>query len=90
MGRDVMRGALVLPEDDDLAEMYARTRDRLATAGYEQYEVSNWAKPGHESRHNLTYWRDGEWIGIGAGARRRRTRPCHTHAGFPHARPAAA
>jgi oxygen-independent coproporphyrinogen-3 oxidase len=48
--------------------MYTAARDQLAEAGYEQYEVSNWARPGQESRHNLTYWRDGEWIGIGAGA----------------------
>jgi oxygen-independent coproporphyrinogen-3 oxidase len=68
MGRDVARGKLVLPVDDDLAEMYTTTRDRLAQAGYEQYEISNWAKPGRASRHNLTYWRDEQWIGIGAGA----------------------
>jgi oxygen-independent coproporphyrinogen-3 oxidase len=68
MGRDVARGKLVLPEDDDLAEMYTAARDQLAAAGYEQYEVSNWARPGQQSVHNLTYWRDGEWIGIGAGA----------------------
>ena len=68
MGRDVARGRLVLPVDDALAEMYTATRTRLAAAGYGQYEISNWARPGHASRHNLTYWRDGEWIGIGAGA----------------------
>jgi oxygen-independent coproporphyrinogen-3 oxidase len=68
MGRDVAAGRLVLPDDDELAEMYGCTRDMLASAGYTQYEISNWAKPGCESRHNLTYWRDGEWIGIGAGA----------------------
>ncbi len=68
MGRDVARGKLVLPADDDLAEMYTDTRQRLAQAGYAQYEISNWARPGQASRHNLTYWRDGEWIGVGAGA----------------------
>ena len=68
MGRDVMRGRLSLPEDDALAEMYALTRHKLAAAGYRQYEISNWAKPGQASRHNLTYWRDGQWFGIGAGA----------------------
>jgi oxygen-independent coproporphyrinogen-3 oxidase len=68
MGRDVARGRLSLPPDDDLADMYASTRVRLAGAGYEQYEISNWARPGHASRHNLTYWRDGQWLGIGAGA----------------------
>jgi oxygen-independent coproporphyrinogen III oxidase len=68
MGRDVARGRLVLPVDDDLAEMYTTTRERLAEAGYEQYEISNWARPGQASRHNLTYWRDQAWIGVGAGA----------------------
>jgi oxygen-independent coproporphyrinogen-3 oxidase len=68
MGRDVARGKLILPADDDLAEMYSATRVRLAEAGFEQYEISNWARPGRASRHNLTYWRDGEWIGVGAGA----------------------
>jgi oxygen-independent coproporphyrinogen III oxidase len=57
-----------LPVDDDLAEMYTTTRERLAEAGYEQYEISNWARPGQASRHNLTYWRDQAWIGVGAGA----------------------
>jgi oxygen-independent coproporphyrinogen III oxidase len=68
MGRDVARGRLVLPDDDLLAAMYTATCSRLAAAGYAQYEISNWARPGHASRHNLTYWRDGEWIGVGAGA----------------------
>jgi putative oxygen-independent coproporphyrinogen III oxidase len=68
MGRDVARGKLVLPADDDLAEMYTATREQLAAAGYAQYEISNWAKPGQVSRHNLTYWRDGQWLGVGAGA----------------------
>jgi oxygen-independent coproporphyrinogen-3 oxidase len=68
MGRDVARGRLTLPVDDELAEMYTLTRQRLASAGYEQYEISNWAMPGQASRHNLTYWRDGQWIGVGAGA----------------------
>jgi oxygen-independent coproporphyrinogen-3 oxidase len=68
MGRDVARGRLVLPEDDVLAEMYAATREVLAQSGYAQYEISNWARPGQASRHNLTYWRDGQWLGVGAGA----------------------
>jgi oxygen-independent coproporphyrinogen-3 oxidase len=68
LGRDVARGRLVLPDDDRLAAMYDTTRSMLAAAGYEQYEVSNWAKPGQASQHNLTYWRDGAWIGVGTGA----------------------
>jgi oxygen-independent coproporphyrinogen III oxidase len=68
MGRDLAAGRITLPEDDALAEMYELTRARLAAAGYEQYELSNWARPGRGCRHNLTYWRDGEWLGVGAGA----------------------
>src|SRR5207253_3389808 len=68
MGRDVARGKLVLPVDDDLADMYTMTQQHLAQEGYQQYEISNWARPGRASRHNLTYWRDESWIGVGAGA----------------------
>jgi putative oxygen-independent coproporphyrinogen III oxidase len=68
MGREVARGRLVLPEEDDLVAMYDLTRERLAQAGYEQYEISNWAQPGQACQHNLTYWRDESWIGVGAGA----------------------
>ena len=68
MGRDVARGRLVLPVDDDLADMYTATVERLSSAGYEQYEISNWARPGRASRHNLTYWRDEPYLGLGAGA----------------------
>jgi oxygen-independent coproporphyrinogen-3 oxidase len=68
MGRDVARGRLILPSDDAIAEQYLATGERLARAGYRQYEVSNWAQPGRESRHNLTYWRDEPYVAIGAGA----------------------
>jgi oxygen-independent coproporphyrinogen-3 oxidase len=68
MGRDVARGRLVLPSDDTIADQYLATGLRLAQVGYQQYEISNWAQPGRESRHNLTYWRDQPYLGIGAGA----------------------
>jgi len=51
-----------------VAEQYEATAARLAGAGYERYEVSNWARPGWACRHNLTYWRDEPFIGVGAGA----------------------
>jgi oxygen-independent coproporphyrinogen-3 oxidase len=54
--------------DDDAAEMYEAAMARLETAGYRQYEISNVARPGRESRHNLKYWTDGEWLGFGPGA----------------------
>ena len=57
-----------LAPDDDAAEMYEAAMARLETAGYRQYEISNMARPGRESRHNLKYWTDGEWLGFGPGA----------------------
>jgi len=54
--------------DDDAAEMYDRAMEMLEVAGYEQYEISNVARPGHESRHNVKYWTGGSWFGLGPGA----------------------
>jgi len=54
--------------DDDAAAMYEAAMERLDAAGYEQYEISNVARPGRRSRHNLKYWTDGDWIGFGCGA----------------------
>jgi oxygen-independent coproporphyrinogen III oxidase len=54
--------------DDDVADMYLQSMERLDAAGYEQYEISNVAKPGRRSRHNMKYWTDGEWLGFGPGA----------------------
>jgi oxygen-independent coproporphyrinogen III oxidase len=48
--------------------MYVEAMERLEAAGYGQYEISNVARPGRESRHNLKYWTDGEWLGFGCGA----------------------
>jgi oxygen-independent coproporphyrinogen III oxidase len=54
--------------DDDAAVMYVSAMERLESGGYEQYEISNVARPGFRSRHNLKYWSDGEWLGFGCGA----------------------
>jgi oxygen-independent coproporphyrinogen-3 oxidase len=54
--------------DDDAAAMYVEAMDRLEAAGLEQYEISNVARRGRRSRHNLKYWTDGEWLGFGPGA----------------------
>ena len=62
------RGQWSVAPDDDVAEMYLQSMARLDSAGYEQYEISNVAKPGRRSRHNLKYWTDGEWLGFGPGA----------------------
>jgi oxygen-independent coproporphyrinogen-3 oxidase len=56
------------PAEDDLADRYDTACAALAGAGYAHYEVSNWARPTHASRHNLTYWRRGRYLGLGAGA----------------------
>jgi len=67
--KDTMaRSRWSLAPDDDAAEMYLGALSRLDDAGYVQYEISNVAKPGRESRHNLKYWTDGEWVGFGCGA----------------------
>ncbi len=65
---DVDQGRIPEPDPDTQAEMYEWAMDRLDSAGYRQYEISNWAKPGQECRHNLVYWRNGQWLGLGAGA----------------------
>jgi oxygen-independent coproporphyrinogen-3 oxidase len=62
------RGQWSLAPDDDAADMYLDAMGRLDAAGYQQYEISNVARPGRESRHNLKYWSDGEWLGFGCGA----------------------
>ena len=59
----------ITPGDEDLcADMYEYADDFLRAAGYENYEISNWALPGHQCRHNLTYWHNLPYIGMGAGA----------------------
>ncbi|MBL8163249.1 MAG: radical SAM family heme chaperone HemW [Anaerolineae bacterium] len=64
----VETGKLPAPDDDLAADMYELASDMLDAAGYEQYEISNWAKPGHECRHNLQYWRNLPYPGLGPGA----------------------
>jgi oxygen-independent coproporphyrinogen-3 oxidase len=54
--------------DEDAATMYLTAMERLEDAGYDQYEISNVARPGRRSRHNLKYWTDGDWLGFGCGA----------------------
>ena len=68
LARRVERGE-VTPADPDLtADMYEAASDLLETAGFEQYELSNWARPGHQSRHNRAYWTDADYLALGAGA----------------------
>ncbi len=73
LGRESLAGgsrysAGAIPDDDTIADFYGSARQRLAADGYEHYEISNWALPGHRSRHNLKYWRREPYFGFGAGA----------------------
>lgn len=73
LGLEVLQGgtrysARDLPSEDEMAEFYETAQACLKAAGYEQYEISNWAKPGYASRHNLKYWRRKTYLGFGAGA----------------------
>src|SRR5437773_239056 len=69
------------PDDAGIARMYRVAERALERAGYRHYEIANWARPGKRSLHNLGYWRDRDWLGVGAGA--------HTHlAGARSANPA--
>ena len=67
-------GKLVVPDGDQSADLYEATQEITARCGLPAYEVSNHARPGAESRHNLTYWRYGDYAGIGPGAHGRLTR----------------
>jgi oxygen-independent coproporphyrinogen-3 oxidase len=62
------QGRLFLPPEDEERAMYHEAVTFLKSRGFVQYEISNFAKPGRESRHNLAYWRDEEYLGLGAGA----------------------
>jgi oxygen-independent coproporphyrinogen-3 oxidase len=67
-GRWSAKGLLPLPDPDLAAEMYECASETFEANGYVQYEISNWAKPGHECRHNLQYWRGLPYLAFGAGA----------------------
>lgn len=81
LARSMRSGATVAPDDDALAATWERTVERFEATGFPQYEISNFARPGHVSRHNLKYWSDHPFAGFGlgahgyaAGARRANTR----------------
>ncbi len=85
----VRRGDFTVPDEDRAAELYETTQEALAEAGLPAYEISNHARPGEESRHNLTYWRYGDYAGIGPGAHGRLTLDGIKHATRQHRAPEA-
>ncbi len=68
LARRIASGELPVPDDDLAADMYCLAEEILEKAGYEHYEISNWAKPGFASRHNIRYWLNLPYLGFGAGA----------------------
>lgn len=68
LARDHAAGRFATPDDDAWNALYARLQDRLAAAGYGHYEISNWARPGYECRHNLRIWEGADYLGLGPAA----------------------
>jgi oxygen-independent coproporphyrinogen-3 oxidase len=73
LGKELLQGgarysAGAVPSEDEMAEFYEMAQEVLGASGYHHYEISNWAKPGFESKHNLKYWRREAYLGFGAGA----------------------
>jgi oxygen-independent coproporphyrinogen-3 oxidase len=68
LARRIDTGDVAAPDDDDQAETYLAADAALSGAGRPWYEISNWARPGRECRHNLLYWAQGEYLGIGCAA----------------------
>jgi oxygen-independent coproporphyrinogen-3 oxidase len=67
-GRWAQRGLIPMPDPDAAADMFEWAGEMLEAAGFEQYEISNWARPGRQCQHNLQYWRGQPYLGFGAGA----------------------
>ena len=73
LGKELLAGGMrysagAVPSEDAMAEFYETAQEKLGAAGYHHYEISNWAKPGFESKHNLKYWKREAYLGFGAGA----------------------
>ncbi|MEA1960346.1 MAG: radical SAM family heme chaperone HemW [Bacillota bacterium] len=68
MAHKIEKGNMMLPEDDMQADMHEQILQTVAPYGYQQYELSNYSKPGYECQHNVLYWQSADYMGIGAGA----------------------
>ena len=73
LAAQIKRGEVGRPDDDLAADMYTLADTLFQQRGFDWYELSNWSKPGHQSRHNIAYWRNEQWWGLGPGA--------HSHIG---------
>ncbi len=83
------RGDFIMPDEETQAQFFETTVDMCAAHGLQQYEISNYASEGQESQHNLTYWRSGDYLGIGAGAHGRVTMGGVRYATVDHRAPEA-
>lgn len=88
-GKAAERGDIKAVDGDDSAALYEHSRARLKTAEFEHYEVSNYAKPGQQSRHNKVYWQGGDYAGAGPGAHGRLTTKAGRIATVAHMKPEA-
>ena len=68
LAAQIKRGDISMPNDDLMADMYLLVNQMCNQAGLQWYELSNWSKPGHECRHNIAYWENKNWWGLGPGA----------------------
>jgi oxygen-independent coproporphyrinogen-3 oxidase len=68
LAAQVKRGEVIIPEDDQTADKYLMADEKFRKAGFDWYELSNWAKPEGECRHNIAYWEGADWWGLGPGA----------------------
>ncbi|MEE9346993.1 MAG: radical SAM family heme chaperone HemW [Robiginitomaculum sp.] len=86
-GKAAMRGDIKAVSSDDSAALYEHVQTRLSAAGFDNYEVSNYARAGQESAHNLLYWQGGDYIGVGPGAHGRLTTNGKRTATITHLKP---
>ena len=68
LAAQIKRGEIAMPDDDAMADMYLLVDSLCEASGMSWYELSNWSKPGHECRHNVAYWHNANWWGLGPGA----------------------
>jgi oxygen-independent coproporphyrinogen-3 oxidase len=68
LAAQIKRGEIAMPDDDVMADMYLLVDSLCETQGMSWYELSNWSKPGHECKHNVAYWHNANWWGLGPGA----------------------